>query len=157
MKFHKRIRVLGIFFSLFFYSCSSDENVPETRSYQMGFQNSAPRFDDVEIFLQSLNIWTLRADAAIISTEVPWEKLLAGENIVEYVVNNYKGLAEYYRSKNLTLWMYIDPQNGLDNVGCRGFSRRWQKHCATRNARNLQTICSRHGQRFTARACWISA
>src|SRR5687768_7681945 len=109
-----KIRVLAIFISLFFYSCSSDENVPESRSYQMGFQNSAPRFDNLEIFLQSLNIWTARADAAIISVEVPWTELLTGENTVEHVVNHYKGLAEYYRTKNLTLWMYIDPQNGLD-------------------------------------------
>jgi hypothetical protein len=82
----------------------------------MGFQNSAPRFDNLEIFLQSLNIWTARADAAIISVEVPWTELLTGENTVEHVVNHYKGLAEYYRTKNLTLWMYIDPQNGLDRT-----------------------------------------
>jgi hypothetical protein len=114
--FTMRITVLVIFISLFFYSCSSDENVPEARSYQMGFQNSAPRFDNLGIFLQSLNIWTIRADAAIISVEVPWKELLTGENTVEHVVNNYKGLAEYYRTKNLTLWMYIDPQNGLDRT-----------------------------------------
>ena len=81
-------------------SCDSDENEPG-RTYRMGFQNSAPRFDYLDLFIQSLAIWTTRADAAIVSTEVPWEELLAGEKPADYVVNNYKGLAEYYRSKNL--------------------------------------------------------
>jgi len=82
----------------------------------MGFQNSAPRFDNLELFLQSLAIWTTRADAAIVSTEVPWEKLLGGEKPEDYVVNNYKSLVDYYRSKNFQLWVYIDPQNGLDRA-----------------------------------------
>ena len=82
----------------------------------MGFQNSAPRFDDINLFIEVLNIWTTRADAAIISTEVPWKELLAGEKPEDYVVNNYKLLAEYYQSKDLMLWVYIDPQNGLDRA-----------------------------------------
>ena len=32
------------------------------------------------------------------------------------MVNNYKGLVEYYRSKGLKLWVYVDPQNGLDRA-----------------------------------------
>jgi hypothetical protein len=100
---------------LLLVSCDSEETVP-ARTYRMGFQNSAPRFDNLDLFLESLAIWTTRADAAIISTEVPWEEFLAGEKPVDYVVNNYKGLAEYYRSKNLVLWVYIDPQNGLDRA-----------------------------------------
>lgn len=80
----------------------------------MGFQNSAPRFDDINLFLQSLNLWTTRADAAIISTEIPWKELLAGMNASTYVNDHYKDLASFYRSKNLILWVYIDPQNGLE-------------------------------------------
>jgi hypothetical protein len=109
-------RILAFIFSVCIASCTSDEKLDETRSYQMGFQNSAPRFDDLELFLQTLNLWTARADAAIISIEVPWEQLLAGENVIEHVTNNYVGLTQYYRSKNLFLWMYIDPQNGLDRT-----------------------------------------
>jgi hypothetical protein len=50
----------------------------------------------------------------MITTEVPWEQLLTGTSVNEFVVNNYKDLVAYYRTKNLKLWVYIDPQNGLD-------------------------------------------
>jgi hypothetical protein len=100
----------------FISSCKKDdtEPIPTTRTYRMGFQNSAPRFDDFNLFLQSLDTWTPRADAAIISIEVPWDSLYAGKFAKQYVLNNYKGLVDYYRSKNLKLWVYIDPANGLN-------------------------------------------
>jgi hypothetical protein len=88
----------------------------QTRTYYMGFQNSAPRVDNLDLFLQSLNLWTLRADAAMITTEVPWEELLNGTPAKEYIEANYKDLVAFYRSKNLTLWIYVDPQNGLDRT-----------------------------------------
>ncbi len=87
-----------------------------SRSYRMGFQNSAPRFDDINLFLQSLQIWTPKADAAIITTEVPWDSIYSGKPIEKYVINNYKALVDFYRSKNLKLWVYIDPQNGLNRA-----------------------------------------
>jgi hypothetical protein len=82
----------------------------------MGFANSAPRFDSFDTVLLSLNLWTQRADAAIISTEVPWDSLFAGESVQHYVAYNYLNLAAFYRSKNLKLWVYIDPQNGLNRT-----------------------------------------
>jgi hypothetical protein len=96
-----------------FVACD-DEGAPATRTYRMGFQNSAPRFDSFEMAIQALNMWTPRADAAMITTEVPWEILLDGGDEVDYVVENYKGLVEFYRQKNLQLWVYIDPANGLN-------------------------------------------
>jgi len=96
-------------------SCNDEED-PETRTYRMGFQNSAPRVDKPDLFLQSLDLWTTRSDAAMITTEVPWADLLAGTAVNDYVVNNYKELVAYYRNKNLKLWVYIDPQNGLDRT-----------------------------------------
>jgi hypothetical protein len=95
-------------------ACNKEE-VPPTRTFRMGFQNSAPRIE-LDLFLQSLNLWTQRADVAMITTEVPWAELLSGIPVNEYVVNNYKSLVEYYRSKDLKLWVYIDPQNGLDRT-----------------------------------------
>ncbi len=105
---------LVLVISLFVLSCDDDK--PYQRSYRMGFQNSAPRIDNLDLFIQSLNLWTQRSDAAIISTEVPWEELLSGVDPVQYAINNYQGLVEFYRSKNLELWIYIDPQNGLDRT-----------------------------------------
>lgn len=82
----------------------------------MGFSNSAPRYDDFDLVIQSLNLWTARADAAIVNTEVPWDSLYDGVPVVDYVVRNYSGLVAFYRSKQMKLWVYIDPQNGLDRT-----------------------------------------
>lgn len=100
---------------LLLIGCSNDEP-HRHRTYKMGLQNSAPRFDDFDLFIQSLLMWSERADAAMITTEVPWQELLAGHNPVTYVENTYKALVDYYRSKGFELWVYIDPQNGLDRT-----------------------------------------
>lgn len=95
-------------------ACGEDDPVP-TRPYRMGFQNSGPRVT-LEDFQRSLDLWTARADAAIITTEVPWKELLDGQPAVDYVKNNYGALVERYRSLGFELWVYIDPQNGLDRT-----------------------------------------
>ncbi len=95
-------------------ACGEDDPVP-ARPYRMGFQNSGPHIT-LEDFQRSLDLWTARADAAIITTEVPWKELLEGEPAVDYVRNNYGALAERYRSLGFELWVYIDPQNGLDRT-----------------------------------------
>jgi hypothetical protein len=96
-------------------ACSSDEQ-PKTRTYRMGLQNSAPRYDDFDLVIQSLTMWSTRADAAMITTEVPWEALLNGADVNDYINDNYVGLVNYYREKGFKLWIYIDPQNGLDRT-----------------------------------------
>jgi len=83
------------------------------RSYRMGFATSAPR-PVLNLVLQSLDLWTQHADAAIISTEVPWDSLIGGEDPATYVRDNYAQLVGIYRSKNMKLWVYIDPENGLN-------------------------------------------
>ncbi len=99
-------------------SCKKNDAVPTltTRTYRMGFANSAPSFNSFDTTILSLNLWTPCADAAIINTEVPWDSLYAGESIKKYVLNNYVGLANFYRTKNLKLWVYIDPENGLNRA-----------------------------------------
>jgi hypothetical protein len=100
--------------TLLFPACSRKAAVTSaTRTYRMGFAISAPRPTDQEI-VQSLDIWTNHADAAIISTEVPWDSLLDGQDPVANVVANYGSLIQIYRSKGLKVWVYIDPENGLD-------------------------------------------
>jgi hypothetical protein len=85
------------------------------RTFRMGFAASAPRYD-FNTIVQVTNIWSSRADAAIISTEPPWDSLLNGEAISTYIRDNFTGLAQYYRQKNFSLWVYIDPENGLNRV-----------------------------------------
>jgi hypothetical protein len=103
------------FLSVYFMqSCDKVSDSPaRTRSYRMGFQSSAPRAE-FDLVIQSLHIWEQRADAAMITTEVPWDSLLNGMSPQTYVINNFKGLVDYYRTKNFKLWVYIDPANGLN-------------------------------------------
>jgi len=110
------IRYLLLLVLLMFFSCKNEQEAPATRTYRMGFQNSAPRLDSLDLFIQSLNLWTQRADAAMITTEVPWTELLAGGSVNDHVINNYKTLVDIYRDKKFKVWIYIDPQNGLDRT-----------------------------------------
>jgi hypothetical protein len=111
----KKIHRLAFLILSLSAACSSDSEKP-TRTYRMGMQHSAPRFDDHELAIQTLMLWTPRADAAIISTEVPWEELLGGMHPATYANTNYKDLVEYYRANDFEIWIYIDPQNGLDRT-----------------------------------------
>lgn len=106
---------MTMFLSAIVFACQQEEEKP-SRTFRMGFQNSAPRFDNLDLIVQSLNLWTQRADAAMITTEVPWAELLAGTTVHDHIVANYQDLVAFYRSKNLKLWVYIDPQNGLDRT-----------------------------------------
>ena len=100
-------------------SCKKETGNISSRTYRMGFANSGPSIN-LNQYIESLNMWTLRADAAIISTEVPWDTLLSGTPPQTYVINNYKSLTAYYRSKNFKLWLYIDPANGLNRASDAG-------------------------------------
>ena len=110
-----RIRLLLLFIFSILFSCTPKTVETNTRTYRMGFQSSAPRYD-FNTLIQCLNMWTQRADAAIISSEVPWDSLYAGVSPVDYVTNNYTGLVNYYRNKQLKLWIYMDPANGMNRA-----------------------------------------
>jgi hypothetical protein len=102
-------------FGVLFQGCSRHSSVAAGRTYRMGFANSAPR-PDLNLILTSLNLWTAHSDAAIISTEVPWDSLISGEDPVKLVTEEYVQLVAVYRSRNLKLWVYIDPENGLNRA-----------------------------------------
>lgn len=102
-----------LFVALLFSSCKTEE-VDNSRTYRMGFANSAPRYDDFNLILQTLNLWTAHADAAIISDQVPWDSLFNGVSPQNYILHNYVGLVNFYKGSGLKLWVYIDPANGLD-------------------------------------------
>lgn len=110
-------RLLLVCLCMVAMGCKKPATAPDpARSYRMGFMNSAPRYNDFSLFLQSLNLWTSRADAATITLEVPWDSLYAGKSPASYINNNFTGLVNFYRSKNLEIWIAIDPQNGLDRT-----------------------------------------
>jgi hypothetical protein len=83
-----------------------------TRSYRLGFSVVPPK-PDLKIALQSLDIWTRRADAAIMHLDVPWALLLAGTSPEDALRKDGVDLERYYRSKHLQLVVTIDVTNGL--------------------------------------------
>ena len=105
----------------FLFSGCTDGTTPvptpqNTRTYRMGFSGIPPR-GDIDIAIASIDMWSSRADAAIISFEVPWDSLLAGIAPETLVVRDQLGLANYFRFKGHELWVYLDPANGLNRAG----------------------------------------
>ena len=78
----------------------------------MGFSVVPPK-PDLKIAVQSLEIWTKRADAAIMHLDVPWALLLAGTSPEDALRKDGVDLERYYRSKHLQLVVTIDVTNGL--------------------------------------------
>jgi hypothetical protein len=78
----------------------------------MGFSVIPPK-PDLKIAVQSLEIWTKRADAAIMHLDVPWALLLAGTSPEDALRKDGVDLEHYYRSKQLQLVVTIDVTNGL--------------------------------------------
>jgi hypothetical protein len=86
---------------------------PATRTWRMGFSAIPPRLD-FPLLLATLDLWTRRADAAIVHEGVPWDSLLAGTRADSLVIRQKLGLIQYYRSKGLRVVYTIDATNGLD-------------------------------------------
>lgn len=82
----------------------------------MGFSSIPPR-PDLNVAIAAIDLWSRRADAAIISREPPWTELLKGADPDALVAKDDGPLADYYRSKGHALWVYLDPGNGLDRAG----------------------------------------
>jgi hypothetical protein len=78
----------------------------------MGFSVVPPK-PDLKIAVQSLDVWTKRADAAIMHMDVPWALLLAGTSPEDALRKDGVDLERYYRSKQLKLVVTIDVTNGL--------------------------------------------
>ena len=100
--------------------CKNDSTSPPgvplpSRTFRMGFSGIPPRAD-INVLIASINMWSLRADAAIMSYEVPWDSLLDGVPIERMVTRDLLGLANFYRAKGHQFWLYIDPANGLNRA-----------------------------------------
>ena len=102
-------------------ACSDNGTAPApapaaTRTYRMGFSGIPPS-NDLAVAIASIDMWSQRADAAIMSFELPWDSLLAGVPPETLVVRDQVPLANYYRYKGHKLWIYLDPGNGLNRGG----------------------------------------
>ncbi|HSQ59352.1 MAG TPA: hypothetical protein VLT84_02785 [Acidobacteriota bacterium] len=98
-------------------ACSKDDSVtgpaPSPRTYRMGFSGVPPKADQA-LAIASIDLWSRRADAALILSEPPWDSLLAGFPPDSLVRVLHLPLANYYRSKGHRIVVSVDPTNGLD-------------------------------------------
>jgi hypothetical protein len=113
--------LLALSLAVFLPSCGSMSNPASgsdtpSRTYRMGFSALPPRNDNA-VTLASIDLWSRRADAAILSLEPPWAELLSGIDPNLYVSTVYVPLVNYYRSKGHEIWVYLDPGNGLNRGG----------------------------------------
>lgn len=83
------------------------------RSWRMGFSHNPPR-PTVQAVIDGINLWSRRADMAIVHDELPWAALLAGESPEAILRRDKLELVQYLRAKRLRLAYMLDLTNGLE-------------------------------------------
>ena len=109
------LRALAPIVVLLALACTTDSaepSTPPTRPFRMGFSALPPRLDQ-NILVQSLELWTKRADIAIVHEELPWTALMAGVSPDSILAGEKDGLIAYYRGKGLGLVFIADANDGL--------------------------------------------
>jgi hypothetical protein len=81
----------------------------------MGFSAFPPRASEQSL-LAALDLWTRRADAAIMHVSVPYKDLLGGIAANAYVDAVDVPLANYFRAKGLPIVITIDVTDGLNRA-----------------------------------------
>jgi len=109
------LSLFAFLFSLLLAACGSDSvgPAPRTRAYRMGFSNFPPK-PDINVALQALDLWVPRADAAIISGELPWAALLADSTPEEIITADLLAQANFFRAHHLDLVITLDVTDGLN-------------------------------------------
>jgi hypothetical protein len=83
-----------------------------TRTWQMGFSPNPPRFT-VQSVLQGIELWSRRAEMAIIHEELPWTDLLAGKSPDAILDDDKVALVQVLRGKGLQLVFMGELNDGL--------------------------------------------
>ncbi len=83
-----------------------------TRTWEMGFFFTPPR-PEIADAIQTINLFSLRSELAVIHEELPWIDLLNGVSADSILENNKKGLIDYLRSKGQRLFFMADLTDGL--------------------------------------------
>ena len=86
------------------------------RTFLMGFSAIPPRAD-VNVLIQSVQMWSTRADAAIIHSEPPWDSLIAGVPPETLIVRERVGLVDFFRALGLRVVITVDATNGMNRAG----------------------------------------
>lgn len=83
-----------------------------TRSWKLGFSPNPPRYTTAAV-LQGIDLWSRRAELAIIHEELPWTDLLAGMSPDAILDRDKVQLVQYLRGKGLQLVFMGDLDDGL--------------------------------------------
>jgi len=83
-----------------------------TRTWMMGFSANPPRPTAAAV-LQGIDLWSQRAEIAVIHEELPWTDLLAGMTPDAILARDKVQLVAYLRGKGLKLYYMNDLTNGL--------------------------------------------
>jgi hypothetical protein len=83
-----------------------------TRTFRLGFSALPPRLDTLTL-LHGVDLWSTRAELAIIHEELPWTDLLAGMTADAILDRDKVQLVQYFRSKGLLLVFMGDLDDGL--------------------------------------------
>lgn len=94
-------------------ACNDGSVARPSRTYRMGFSELGPSATDTALAVQSVMMWSTRADAGITHIGVPWRLLLDGftpETLVTVIV---RPLIAFYRSRGFQVVITLDVTNGL--------------------------------------------
>ncbi|HET9275068.1 MAG TPA: hypothetical protein VFN96_03235 [Gemmatimonadales bacterium] len=112
-----RLRDRSLLSLLVLLALACDGTAPSfpTRSYRMGFSALPPR-PDPNVILPNLEMWSQRADAAILHIPVPYAELLAGATPVALIQRDHRDLITYHRGKGQRIAITLDLTDGLDRA-----------------------------------------
>jgi hypothetical protein len=101
-------------------ACGSGDGPPlivpeKTRSWRMGFSPNPPR-PTVDAVLQGIDMWSTRAELAIIHEDLPWTDLLGGLTPDAIIDRDKQQLVDYLRGKSLALYYMLDLTDGLSRA-----------------------------------------
>lgn len=100
--------------AILFVRCGGGtEPAGKTRTYRMGFSAIPPRSD---LVLQNLELWSQRADAAILHVSVPYQKLLAGTSPATIIAGDIQAVVDYHRGKHQEIAITLDLTDGLNRA-----------------------------------------
>lgn len=95
---------------------STAPGAPAPRTYRMGFSPIGPR-PDFNTIIAAIQMWSTRADAAIIHSEPPWDSLLAGVPAETLVTRERVALVQYFRALGHDIVLMVDATNGINRAG----------------------------------------
>jgi hypothetical protein len=91
---------------------SSNQPAAATRRWRLGFSPNPPRASVASV-LQGIELWSRRAELAIIHVELPWTELLAGMTADALIDRDTLPLVQVLRGKGLELIYMGDLNDGL--------------------------------------------